>query len=117
MRKPELTKGALIVGVFSLLAAGSWVGFDLYRVVVKTTLPQVLRSQIEPLPTKIDEELINNLRGRRRLDEVGLDLVESVPVPGAEVGAAVPTVTPVVTPRPLATESAQPAEATTSGGI
>lgn len=103
----QLSQGALIIGVLSLLAAGSWIAFDLYRAVVKTTIPEVLQTQILPLETSINQDTLNDLKGRRQLDETTLSQVQSIPVEEAETG---PTSAPLplqVTPTPTATGSGQ----------
>lgn len=120
--KFQLSQSALIIGVFSLLSVGSWIAFDLYRALVKTTLPEVLQAQIQPLPTEINEEVLADLRGRLQLDEATLNQVETIPAQAPEGGAA-PTGTalpPITAPTPtptvsIATSSAQ--VATQSGEI
>ena len=40
-KKKSKSQGLLIVGVFTLLAVGSWVGFDIYRGLTNTTLTRL----------------------------------------------------------------------------
>ena len=71
------SSNSLIIGIFTLLAVGSWVAFDVYRGLTKSTVPDVLQEQIRPLETEFDEENINNLRNRRQFSDQFLLTVES----------------------------------------
>lgn len=75
--KKIFSSNTLVIGVFTLLAVGSWVAFDVYRGLTKSTIPKVLQEQIKPLKTEFDEELINNLKGRRQFSDEYLSTVES----------------------------------------
>lgn len=104
-RKTELSRSILIIGLFTLLAVGSWVGFDLYRSATKTTLPKVLQSQMQPLETKVDQELLDDLQGRQQYDDFTLSTVSSVAI---EVPTGTPALTPIPTTEiePATTETA-----------
>lgn len=67
----------LVIGIFTLLAVGSWITFDVYRGLTKSTVPDVLQEQIRPLKTGLDEETINNLQNRRQFSDQFLLTVES----------------------------------------
>lgn len=79
-KKIEWSRTTLTIAVLSMLAAGSWIGFDLYRALVKSTLPSVLQAQLLPLQTSIDEETVSNLRSRSTYSDATLDQVQSVAV-------------------------------------
>jgi len=87
-KKKSRSQGLLIVGVFTLLAVGSWVGFDVYRGLTNTTLTEVQQKQIRPLRVSVDEEMVQKLRSRRRIDDFYLNSVESRAVPGERIGGA-----------------------------
>ncbi len=63
----------LVIGLFTLLAVGSWVVFDVYRALVKTTVPEVLQEQIKSLDPEIEATIISDLNNRRQFSEEYLD--------------------------------------------
>jgi hypothetical protein len=75
-RKSSLSSGILLIGIFSLLAVGSWVSFDIYRAIVKTTVPKVLQNQLQPLNPEIDSNLVNSLRNRKKYDDSYLNTLQ-----------------------------------------
>ena len=85
-KKKSKSQGLLILGVFTLLAVGSWVGFDIYRSLTNTTLTEVQQRQIRPLRVNVDEEMVQKLRSRRKIEDFYLDSVESRAVPNEKVG-------------------------------
>ena len=99
----------MMIGLFSLMAVGSWIGFDIYRGLTNTTLTDVQQKQIAPLRVEADQELIDSLLKRKEFDDGYLSLVESRPVPLREGGSQT-TINPEVTPEPeqveLVTEAA-----------
>lgn len=109
-----------------MLAVGSWIGFDIYRSLVKTTLTNVLQAQLLPLQTSIDEATVADIRSRLQYSQATLDQVQSVAAevptpPPSRAGqsdlplAGVQLIQPaLVTPTPVATESATTPEATSS---
>lgn len=68
-KKQTLSGNLLIFGIFSLLAVGSWVAFDVYRSIVKTTVPRVVQTQVRPLNPELSPEVLRSIRGRRQFDE------------------------------------------------
>ena len=71
------SSNSLVIGIFTLLAVGSWVAFDVYRGLTKSTVPDVLQEQIRPLDIEFDEEVIDNLQNRRQFNDQFLLTVES----------------------------------------
>lgn len=87
MNKDKIfSSNSLVIGIFTLLAVGSWVAFDVYRGLTKSTVPDVLQEQIRPLDTDLDEEVINNLRNRRQFSDQFLLTVESKALEEQEQG-------------------------------
>lgn len=80
------SSNSLVIGIFTLLAVGSWVTFDVYRGLTKSTVPDVLQEQIRPLDTEFDEEVVNNLRNRRQFSDQFLLTVESKALEEQEQG-------------------------------
>lgn len=104
----EWSRGVLIIGVFTLLAVGSWVGFEIYRSATKTTLPTVLQSQIQPLEPEVDQKLIDDLKSRQRYDETALSSVQSVAIEETTPTVSrVATSSAAVTPAIIATNAGE----------
>lgn len=77
VHKESHSKSILILGIFSLLAVGSWMMFDVYRGMTKVTTPQVLQEEVQPLTGTIEAETIGRLMNRRQFDEATLSQVQS----------------------------------------
>lgn len=123
--KAPLSFDILMIGVISLLAVGSWVIFDVYRSFTVTTVPKVLQKQIRPLNSKLDPDLLSDIRARRQFSDLQLNSVTpKAYIPPEERDQPTPSVTAVpsqqlVSPTP-ATSSATPTpspQATQSGQI
>lgn len=78
-KKAKRSKSILIIGLFTLLTVGSWVTFDVYRALVKTTIPNVLQKQTQPLTSKIDPDIMTNLKSRRQFTDSELNSVHPNP--------------------------------------
>lgn len=76
-KKVVFSSKLLVIGVFSLLAVGSWVGFEIYKNLTQTTVPKVLQEQIKPLETEIDDGVVIDLQNRRVFNEQLLNSVKS----------------------------------------
>ena len=92
-RKP-LSFDILMIGVISLLAIGSWVVFDVYRSLTKTTVPRVLQKQIRPLQSTIDPQLFADIKLRRRFTQQQLNSVTPKPYVPPEERSPAPTALP-----------------------
>jgi len=64
MKKLELGKDALILAILTLITVFTWIAFDLYRILTKTEIPQVLQKQIAPLNPKIPSATLEELESR-----------------------------------------------------
>lgn len=116
--KRSTSANVLLIGILGMLAVGTWVIFDIYRALTATTLTEVQQRQLQPLRVDIGDELIARLQARRQFDQLTLNTVQSVAVPGQETGPLVIETTEEeaeITPTP--TPTAQEAEATESAQL
>ena len=116
-RKKGKSIDLLTIGVLSLLAVGSWVSFDVYRAITKTTLTEVVQRQIEPLKIDLSIELLKKLQSRVQLDPLLLNTVRPIQSGGFEDLPATAPAEIVPTPTLEASPSGEleSPEATTSG--
>lgn len=106
-KKQSRSKSVLIIGIFTLLTVGSWVIFDVYRSLVKTTVPNVVQQQIQPLDSKLDNDVMTDLQARRSFTDQELNSVHPNPnliVSPAATRSGIVRSTP--TPTPISTSSA-----------
>lgn len=96
MKRLQFGKDALILSIMTLMTVLVWIGFDVYRVLTKTEIPQVLQKQIASLNPKIDRETIGRIKIKKTISEEEL---KTIPLP-------------VIMPSPEATPAS---EATESG--
>jgi hypothetical protein len=115
-RKRAFSSNILIVGVFSLLAVGSWVSFDIYRAIVKTTVPKSVQEEIKPLNPEIDSGLVNSLTSRKKYEEDYLNRLQPKFLLD-ETGNASATTGQTPTPTPTVTEPTNTKVATNSGEV
>lgn len=109
MKKLQFGKDALILSIMTLITVLIWIGFDVYRALTKTEIPQILQKQIAPLNPQIDRETIEKIKTKETISEEEL---ERIPTP-----AIIPS--PEATPASEATpggETRLEAEQTTESG-
>lgn len=56
----------LIIGVLGLLLVGSLVAYQVYSAIIKSQVTSEQEKAIRPLDGSIEEEVVNELRGRRQ---------------------------------------------------
>lgn len=78
-KKKNHSKSVLIIGLLTLLTVGSWVIFDVYRALVKTTVPHVVQQQIQPLDSKLDPDVMTDLQSRKSFTDQELNSVHPNP--------------------------------------
>lgn len=61
MKKNKFSKDLLILAILTTITVFTWIGFDVYRALLKTQIPQVLQEQMAPLDPKLDTKAIENL--------------------------------------------------------
>lgn len=58
----KLGKDALIVAVMTLVTTITWVGFDVYWAMKKTTIPKATAEQMAPLDPHLNQQTIDALQ-------------------------------------------------------
>lgn len=84
MRKLQLGKDALLLAILTLITVLIWIGLDIYRILTKTKIPQVLQEQIAPLDPKIPVTTLEELQSRVSFTQEELSEVV-VPAPEEEL--------------------------------
>lgn len=100
-KKFQLGKDALIISILTLVTALAWIGFEVYRALTRSEVPQVLQRQIAPLSPKIDQETLQILGAREAISAEELEKVAPPPIttPTPETEPS-PTPTAEITPTP-----------------
>ncbi len=78
-QKFKLGKNALFLTIISLLTVMSWVGFEVYEAINKTTIAKVTKEQMAPINPLIKNDVFENLEKNFSLSEEEMNLVESTP--------------------------------------
>lgn len=78
--KPKLGKEALIIAIMTLITILTWIGLEVYRTVVKTTIPEVTQEQMAPLNPKIKTETIDSLKANLSFSEAELNVATQTAV-------------------------------------
>lgn len=73
MREFKLGRDALTLAIMTLITVLTWVGFEVYRVAVKTTIPKVTQEQMKPLNSSLDRQTIENLKSNLAFSEEELN--------------------------------------------
>ncbi|MGB9707671.1 MAG: hypothetical protein ACPL1D_02885 [Microgenomates group bacterium] len=73
MNSFKLGKDALIFSVITLITVLTWIGFEIYFVATKTTIPKVTQEQMAPLNPKIKKETIEQLKANLWFSEEELN--------------------------------------------
>lgn len=81
MKKLQLGRDALVLSILSLITVLTWIGFDVYRALTKTEIPQILQRQLTPLDPKIPAVTFQNLEQRVSFTQEELS---QITVPTAE---------------------------------
>lgn len=64
MEKTITSKDWLILSVFTFLTVAIWTVYDIYHVVVTSTITPVQKELISPLTPNLDAEVINILKSK-----------------------------------------------------
>ena len=76
MKKRKTKKNILKLVILTTITVFSWIAFDIHRTLRKTTIPQVLKEQLEPLDPNFDKKTLESLQKRRAIT---LEELDSVP--------------------------------------
>jgi len=92
-QKFKLGKNALFLTIISLLTVMSWVGFEVYEAINKTTIAKVTKEQMAPINPLIKNDVFEKLEKNFSLSEEEMNIVESTPEAtpeGEEIGEDLP---------------------------
>lgn len=62
MKEFKLGRDALVLAIMTLITAMTWVGLEVYRVSVKTTIPKITQEQMQVLSPSLDTKAIEDLK-------------------------------------------------------
>jgi len=62
MKKFQLGKNALFFSILTLITVITWIAIEVYSTVKKTTIPKVTQEQMTPLESKIEKEVVTELK-------------------------------------------------------
>lgn len=74
-KKFKLGKNALVLSIVTLITVLSWIFFEVYRTMVKSTIPQLTQEQMKVLSPKINTTTVQTLKSRLFLSEEELNIV------------------------------------------
>lgn len=77
MKKEGMAKELLIISVATTIALTAWLVLDIYRILEKEEIPEIIQKQIEPLDPKLDTKVLEGLEGKQSFDflgEIAIDL-------------------------------------------
>ena len=75
-KKNTSKKNILKLVILTTITVFSWIAFDIHRTLRKSTIPQVLQEQLEPLNPNFDKKTLESLQKRR---VITLEELDSVP--------------------------------------
>jgi len=73
MKKRKTKKNILKLVILTTITVFSWIAFDIYHTFRKSTIPQVLQKQLEPLDPNFDKKTLESLQKRRIITLEELD--------------------------------------------
>jgi len=81
MKKIKLGKDILILAIFTLITALTWVGFAVWSAATKTTINKITQEQMAPLNPQLKREVFESLKKTSFFSEEEMDIkLESSPV-------------------------------------
>lgn len=88
MKKRKVNRDTLVLSILTLITVLTWIAFDVYQALTKTTIPEVIQEQMRSLEPKIDKTKIERLKRRLSVTE---EEIEKTILPKIE--KATPTLT------------------------
>jgi len=76
-KKFKLSKDALILSIMMFVTILCWIFFEIYRTMVKSTIPELTQKQMAPLNPKLETKTIQTLQTRLSLTEEELNTIET----------------------------------------
>lgn len=79
MKKKNASKQNILkLVILTTITVFSWIAFDIYHTLRKSTVPQVLQEQLELLDPNFDKKTLESLRKRRVITLKELDSVPEI---------------------------------------
>ena len=71
-------KNLLTLVVFTTITVFSWIAFDIYRSLSKSSIPQVLKEHLKPLNPSFNKEVLESLKKRKHIASEELNSVPEI---------------------------------------
>ena len=75
MRKSKINRDIFVLSILTLITVLTWIAFDVYQALTRTTIPEVIQEQMKPLEPKIDKTKIERLQERLSISEEELEKI------------------------------------------
>ena len=90
-------KNLLRIVVFTTITVFIWIAFDVYRNLSKSSIPQVLKEQLEPLNPNFNKEVLESLKKRKHITSEELNSVPEI----TQFETVEKTASPTASPREI----------------
>ena len=98
IRIKKKNRDILVLSILTLITVLTWIAFDVYKALTKTTIPKVLEEQMRPLEPRIDRAKIEKLKERLSISEEELEKIAISKIEEATPAAEMPESTESATP-------------------
>ena len=76
--KKKIEQNILVLLIVTMITIFVWAGLSIYRSFTKSTAPEVLKEQIEPLDPNFDLETLGSLKERKTFSEEELESIPEI---------------------------------------
>jgi AICAR transformylase/IMP cyclohydrolase PurH len=76
MKKIKLGKRYLVLSILTLITVITWIGFEVYWVSIRTTIPKVTQEQMATLNPKINRGVIEKIKESLAFSEEEFTLID-----------------------------------------
>jgi hypothetical protein len=87
----------LIILLMTFITIAAWIGFNIYHIIVTSTISEELQAQITAINPNFDLDTINKLKSRKSIEPL-YQITDTAPKVTATPSAAVTFITPGITP-------------------
>lgn len=82
MKQSKISKDLLMLSILTLIAVSTWIILDTYRIIKGNALPTIVQNQLEPINPKIDQQILENLSQKTKINRETLPALGVNPTPG-----------------------------------
>lgn len=75
MIKIKLGREALVLSILTLITVLTWIGFEVYWTLHRSTIPEITKKQMEPLDPNLKINIIENLKNNLTIPMEELNIV------------------------------------------